>query len=130
MSRSISLRIALLDNQIVDSDRLPIGRVDDLEVEVEDGRPRVTEIVTGSEALGGRIGGFLGRRMATVSARLRSPAEEEEGPPRIDIAAVSEIEPLIQLKVGKDELPRVAGLERWLAANFVGRLPGSGDASE
>lgn len=129
MSRSISLRIALLDNQVVDCHRLPIGRVDDLEIEVEDGRPRVTTIVTGSEALGGRIGGFLGRRMAGASARLRSPAKEE-GPPRIDLAAVKQIEPLIELKVDKDELPQVAGLERWLAANFVGRLPRSGDASQ
>ncbi len=129
MSRSISLRIALLDNQVVDCNRLPIGRVDDLEIEVEDGRPRVTAIVTGSEALGGRIGGFLGRWMAGASARLRSPAEEE-GQPRIDLAAVEEIEPLIELKVQKDDLPQVAGLERWLAANLIGRLPRSGDASE
>jgi hypothetical protein len=129
LSRSISLRIALLDNQVVDCNRLPIGRVDDLEIEVEDGRPRVTAIVTGSEALGGRIGGFLGRWMAGASARLRSPAEEE-GQPRIDLAAVEEIEPLIELKVQKDDLPQVAGLERWLAANLIGRLPRSGDASE
>ena len=129
MSRSISLRIALLDNQVVDCNRLPIGRVDDLEIEVEGGRPRVTTIVTGSEALGGRIGGFLGRWMTAVSARLRSRAQGE-GPPRIDLVAVKQIEPLIELKVDKDELPQVAGLERWLAANFVGRLPRSGDASQ
>ncbi len=129
MSRSVSLRIALLDNQVVDRHRLPIGRVDDLEVEVGDGRPRVTEIVIGAEALGDRVGGFLGRWMAAASARLRAPAEEP-GPPRIEIGAVEEIEPLIELKVEKDDLPEVAGLERWLAAHFVGRLPGSGDASE
>jgi hypothetical protein len=129
MSRSISLRIALLDNQVVDSNRLPIGRVDDLEIELGDGSPRVTAILTGSEALGGRIGGFLGRWMAATSARLRSSAEEE-GPPRIDIAAVEEFEPLIELGVEKDEMPHVAGLERWLAERFVGRLPRSGDASE
>lgn len=129
MSRSISLRIALLDNEVVDRNRLPIGRIDDLEIEVEGGQPRVTAIVTGSEALGGRIGGFLGRWMAAISARLRSPTQEK-GPPRIDLAAVEEIEPLIELRVEKDDLPEVAGLERWLAANFVGRLPGSGDASK
>jgi hypothetical protein len=129
MSREISLRIALLDNQVVDCNRLPIGRIDDLEIEVGDGPPRVTKIVTGSEALGGRIGGIIGRWMAAASARLRSPAQEE-GAPRIEIDAVEEIEPLIELKVGKDDLPEVAGLERWLATHFVGRLPRSGDASE
>jgi hypothetical protein len=129
VSRSISLRIALLDNQVVDSNRLPIGRVDDLEIEVGEGAPRVTAIVTGSEALGNRIGGSLGRWMATLSARLRPPAATE-GPPRIGLGAVAEIEPLIELDVDKDDLPQVGGLERWLAANFVGRLPRSGDASE
>lgn len=129
MSRSISLRIALLDNQIVDSNRLPIGRVDDLEVELGEGGPRVTAILTGSEALGARIGGLLGRTMVAVSSRLRSPGANE-GPPRIALSAVEKCKPLIELNVEKDELPEVAGLERWLAAHFIARLPRSGDASE
>lgn len=129
MSREISLRIALLDNQVVDCNRLPLGRVDDLEVEVEDGSPRVTAILTGSEALGDRLGGLLGRAMAATSSRLRAPSRRQ-GPPRIDAGAIEELEPMIELGVAKDDLPEVAGLERWLADRFVGRLPGSGDESE
>jgi hypothetical protein len=129
MSRPIGIRTALLDEQIVDSKRLPIGRVDDLEIEIGDGGPRVTAILTGSEALGRRIGGFLGRAMVVVSSRLRDPAEVP-GPPRIEIAAVAELEPLIELSLEKDELPEVAGLERWLATHLVERLPGAGDASQ
>jgi len=32
VSEHVSLRLALLDKQIVDRERLPIGRVDDLEL--------------------------------------------------------------------------------------------------
>jgi hypothetical protein len=125
MSRGVSLRVALLDNQIVDRDRLPIGRVDDVEIEVGEGRPRVTAVLTGSEALGPRLGGSVGRAMAALSARLREP-RQDEGPARIEIGAVKELEPLVELDLAKDEMPEVAGLERWLARHFVARLPGSG----
>jgi hypothetical protein len=129
MSRTVSARIALLDNQVVDCHRLPVGRVDDLEIEIRDRKPRVTAILTGSEALGDRIGGSIGAAMAAASARLR-PRSQEAGPPRIPISAIRELEPLLELDVELDELPQVAGLEHWLAANFIERLPGSGDASE
>jgi hypothetical protein len=127
MSRSVSARIVLLDNQIVDSDRLPIGRVDDLEIEVDGGEPRVTAMLVGSEALGQRIGGLIGRAMTAVSARLSPPGRT--GPPRIGVDSIRRLEPLIELDLCKDEMPEVAGLERWLAAHLVERLPGSGDAS-
>lgn len=129
MSRSISARIVLLDNQIVDRDRLPIGRVDDLEIEVDEGEPRITAMLVGSEALGQRVGGLLGRAMTAVSARLR-PRGRAAGPPRIDVGSIRALEPLIELDIGKDEMPEVAGLEHWLATHFVERLPGSGDASQ
>jgi hypothetical protein len=129
MSREISARIALLDNPIVDCHRLPIGRVDDLEIEIGAGAPRVTALLTGAEALGGRIDGALGKAMAGVASRMRAGGEKA-GPPRIEVARIREIEPLIELDVELDELPHVAGLEHWLATYFVERLPGSGDASE
>ena len=129
MNRSLSLRIALLDNQIVDRDGLPLGRVDDLEIEIGEGQPRVSAILTGSEALGGRFDGPIGRAMAALSSRLRHPSQGE-GPARIEIGAVQEVQPLVELELGKDQLPEVAGLERWLARHFVARIPGAGDAGE
>lgn len=130
MRREVSARIALLDEQVVDCHRLPICRVDDLELELDgEGALRITAILTGSEALGARIDGALGRAISSVSARLRSPAKDP-GPPRIPVAAIRELEPLIELDREFGELSEVAELERWLAANFVERLPGSGDASE
>lgn len=128
MRRTVSVRIDLLDNQLVDCHRLPIGRVDDLEIELGEGPPRVTAILTGSEALGKRIGGSVGQVMSGVSRRLRSG--DRQGPPAISVSHVSELEPLIELDVELDELTEVAGLEHWLATRFVERLPGSGDASE
>lgn len=120
MSRSA--RISLLDVQIVDADELPIGRVDDLELEVEDGAPRVTAILIGSEALGDRIGGGAGRAMAGVSARLR--ANSRGGPPRLPVEMIDRLEPLVRIRRRLEELGGVAGLEHWLAHHFVERLPG------
>ena len=131
MSEHVSVRIGLLDKQIVDCERLPIGRVDDLELSAPaDGdAPRVEAILTGAQALGERLAGTIGRWMAGVAARLR-PHSSPEGPTRIDPALVTELEPFVQLSVRLDQLPEVAALERWLGRHAVATLPGAGDASE
>lgn len=128
MSREVGARIALLDNQILDDDEVPIGRVDDLDLSVPArGAPRVVAILTGSQALGERIGGAVGKALASVSTRLRSPSRPE-GPARIDVNLIEQLEPQLKLRAPLRELPEVAGLERWLAVNVVERLPGGGDA--
>ena len=131
MSDHVSVRMTLLDGQLLDAEDRPVGRVDDLELEPgSPGRPpRVTAILTGAEALGGVLGGLPGRLMARTAARLRAPGRPE-GPTRIGIDVVHELEPHVHLRVPLRELEHVAGLERWLAHNFVGRLPGSGDARD
>ncbi len=129
MSADLSARISLLDNQIVDRDELPIGRVDDLELSVPDGRgpPRVNALLTGSQALGDRLGGAVGAIMARISRRLRSPSASP-APARLDPDLIEDLEPLLKLKVPLRELDEVAGLERWLAENVVEKLPGGGHA--
>ena len=130
MSEHVSLRLALLDKQIVDRERLPIGRVDDLELRPgPDGAPEVAAILTGAQALGERLGGFVGGAMAGVASRLR-PRTAKDGPAEIDPALVVELEPFVRLRVRFDDLPEVAMLERWLARNVIGPLPGAGDASK
>lgn len=130
MNESFSVRLNLLDGQVVDRERLPIGRVDDLELrENADGTVEIVAILTGSEALGERLGGRVGRWMSSVSARLR-PARSPSGPTSIPVSLIGELQPLIKLVATMDELPEVGGLERWLASHFVERLPGTGDASE
>jgi hypothetical protein len=129
MSRDLSARFTLLDAQIVDADDLPIGRIDDVELTVPEdgGPPRVAALQTGMEALGPRLGGALGHAMAATAARLRAD-RSHGGPTTIDPTLVTDLEPMVKLAVRIDDLPGVAGLERWLSRNFVSRLPGAGDA--
>ncbi len=129
MSDELSLRLDLLDRQIVDADELPIGRADDLALTVDDQGLRVDAILTGSQAIGERVGGWIGRTMARVSARLRPPSGDP-GPAAIPMSLVSEVEDQIDLHVRLEDLPHVAGLEHWLAEHVIGPLPGAGDARE
>lgn len=128
MSEKVSARIALMDKQIIDRDRLPIGRVDDLEFDVpRDGsRPQVKAVLTGSQVLGDRIGGTLGRWMSAVSKQLRNGS----APTAIDPALIEDVEPLVRLRVALHDLPDVAALEGWLATHVIEKLPGSGDADK
>jgi hypothetical protein len=122
---SLSLRFDFLDQQLVDADGLPLGRVEDVELEQSGGAaPRVTEVLTGMEALGERIDGGLGAFLARVAGRMRSPAADE-GPARIDAKLVKSAGPYVELDVPHDEIPHVAPLERWLAERVVGRIPGA-----
>jgi hypothetical protein len=123
----LSARLTLLDAQIVDRDRLPIGRVDDLELRfpANGDPPQVARVLTGSQALGERIGRSVGSVMASVSSRLRAPGAGD-GPSSFDARLISELEPMIRLQAQAGELDSIAQLEHWLAANFVERLPGTG----
>jgi hypothetical protein len=123
----LSARLTLLDAQITDCDRLPIGRVDDLELcfPADGDPPHVARVLTGSQALGERLGRPVGRLMASVSKRLRAPGAGH-GPSSFDARLISETEPMIRLSVQADELDGIAQLEHWLAANFLERLPGTG----
>lgn len=130
MSREISLRLDLLDRQIVDCEELPVGRVDDLQIELRDGGAHVEALLTGAQAIGERIGGWRGAIMAGVAARLRG-REHQAGPAAIAVEAIEEIDLEVQLGMPLSALPHVAGLEHWLARHVIGPIPGSGhDAGE
>lgn len=129
MSEEVSARIALLDAQLLDADDLPFGRVDDIELSLDRERPRVVGLLTGTEALGARLGGHLGRALASASARMRPPAAGG-GPARIDPALVEEVKPMVKLRASLAELKAVAPGERWLSRKLIGKLPGAGDATQ
>lgn len=131
MSGHLSLRIGLLDMQVVDSNRLPIGRVDDLELELPAGgaRPRVVALLTGAQALGERLRGIAGRSMAGAARRLRGP-DAPDGPASISTAIVDGVGAFVRLGVPLAELEDVARLERWLAEHVVEPAPGAGDARQ
>lgn len=131
MSEHLSVRLTLLDAQITDCDRLPVGRVDDLELRFpESGAPpEIGLVLTGSQALGDRIGGGIGRWMGAISARLRGPSSSA-GPTSLNAGLITETRPMVRLGVQADQLEQLGGLERWLAARFVERLPGAGHADK
>ena len=127
MSDDFSVRFTLLDNQVVDADRLPVGRVDDLELDVDSGAPRINGILIGMEPLGERMGGWLGRLLAATSSRAR---EAGSGPATVDPALVDQFSPMIRLRAPLAQLEQVASLERWLSRHIISKVPGGGDALE
>jgi hypothetical protein len=130
MSRHRSLRFTLLDQQVVDAEDRPVGRVDDVELELgKAGAPRLVALLVGQQALGERLGGTLGRTTAAIAGRLRDPANGP-GPARVPLEAVAETGPLVRLNRALRDLAGIAGLERWLAHHVVQWVPGAGDARE
>lgn len=131
MSHHESLRFTLLDQQLVDAENRPVGRVDDVLIDVPDGGgpPEVTGVLTGAQALGERLGGVTGRLMASVAARLRSGRGSGE-PVTIPAHLANLDANLVTLTVPVRELPEAIGLERWLAEHVIEGLPGAGDARD
>lgn len=126
MTRRYSLRLDLLDEQLVDSDELPFGRVEDVEVTLHEGEaPTIDVLLTGQEAFGQRIGGITGDVLANVADRLRD-REHPRGPVEIDCASVQHVEVYVHVNRPLEEMRHVAGLEHWLAAHVVEAIPGSG----
>lgn len=125
---TVSARLRLLDVEIVDSDGLPIGRVADVELTVGDrGGAQVVALACGQGALGRRLGGTLGRFLQASAARLDSHGPgQPDRVARINAELVQEVSSVVSLSCPLRELSGVAGLERWLAVQLIGRLPGSG----
>jgi sporulation protein YlmC with PRC-barrel domain len=119
----------LLDRQIVDRDGNPVGKVDDIELTTDPhtGQVRVTALLSGQRILGDRIGGRLGRWMATSAHRLA--AADHTPPLRIDITVVHEIGSAITLSIRR-ELLAAPPLETWLTDHLITRIPGAGDAGQ
>ena len=131
MSHHESLRFTLLDQQLVDAENRPVGRVDDVQLDLPDdgGPPEVTGVLTGAQALGERLGGVTGRVMASVASRMRSGQRRDE-PVAIPAHLVTTDANLVTIAVPVRDLPHTIGLERWLAHHLVEGLPGAGDARD
>jgi sporulation protein YlmC with PRC-barrel domain len=121
--RKIYVGFDLLDRQILDRDGLPVGKVDEVEFEADDqGGPYLSALLVGPQALGPRIGGWLGRLMAGAARRLGTG---RSGPLRIPYELVREVDCAVQLTVRKDLL-REPELESWLRGHLIARIPGAG----
>ena len=114
MSKPVEVDIALgiLDHQLVDSNGINCGKVDDLELAGLDGdSPEVVEILVGGNAW--RPRGLLGR----LAARLGGDAVHV---PWSEVESVSSV---VKLKRPAAELRLDRGDVRW--ARLVGKVPGS-----
>jgi sporulation protein YlmC with PRC-barrel domain len=117
----------LLDRQILDRAGEPVGKVDDVEIDVgADGAPYVAALLVGQQVLGERIGGRLGGWMAGAARRL-SPTPGGT-PLRIPYDLVATVTSAVNLSVHRELLPE-APLEAWLRDHLIGRIPGASDAS-
>jgi hypothetical protein len=122
MARVVFAGRQLLDRQIESKDRRPVGKVDDLELDLEhpDG-PVVSALLTGQIAVGARFRGRLRVWVTSVAQRLR---RGDDSPQRYDITLVESVGASVVLTVPHGELP-VADLEAWLSEHFIGRIPGA-----
>lgn len=82
-------------------------------------------LLVGQQALGDRMGGWLGRWLADVARRLAP--DRERGPIRIPYDLVAELNSAVNLAVSRDLLPDPP-LEVWLRDHLVARIPGATDA--
>jgi sporulation protein YlmC with PRC-barrel domain len=121
------LGLHLLDRQILDRDGEPVGKVDDIELGLdEDGVPYVAALLVGQQALGRRIEGRLGRWITTSAQRLSGTPQPS--PIRIPYDLVANVGSAVDLSVRR-ELLLDPPLERWLGEHLIDHIPGADHAS-
>jgi hypothetical protein len=125
--RVVDAALQLLDRQIVDRAGRPVANVDDLEIEVVDGVPLVTAMLSGLPALGPRLGGLLGRTLVAMHRRLHPRGEAE--PKRIPFSLVAALDAAVHLSCDETAIPATE-LERWVDEQIVQRIPGNRRAGE
>ena len=111
----------LLDTSVVDRDGRPMGRVDGLVLQTEQGRPpRLAAILIGPSVLGERLHPRIGRWVRALEQRLGVHANR---PTRVDMSEVADITSKISLRVSIDDTA-VDAVEKRVRQWLV-KLPGS-----
>jgi hypothetical protein len=121
----VDAALHLLDRQILDSDEMMAGTLDDLELtfpEAGSGPPFITAILAGPGALAGQIGGRIGRWLESVHARLHP--SEHPGPARIPFGIVKRIGNHVEVSLPRADLD-VSRFEKWVRDNIIGKIPGA-----
>jgi hypothetical protein len=122
--RALDLTLHLLDRQVVDPDGGLVCNVDDVEFEVPDdgGPPYITNLLTGPAALGGRLGGLLGRWWVQAYQLLGHRHDTE--PDRIPYELVTDIASGVTVARTRVELGIHPGEDR-AREYLIDRIPGA-----
>jgi len=119
---AVQLSHEVIDTQLVDRHQEKIGRVDELLIELEDGKPpRVATIVIGGAARARRVGRWM---LACHRAVHRLFGQREEHESRVPFAAVRCVADTIEIDVEGDTLDSMH-LEHWLATHVICPIPGA-----
>ena len=111
----------LIDKEMETSDDRGIGRVDDILAEWrEDGSLVLTQLLTGPEALAGRVS----RRLRSIAASLLR-GRFEHSIPMSEIEEVQEAREALRLRGPAASYPQ-SGADRWVAEHILRFIPGSG----
>jgi sporulation protein YlmC with PRC-barrel domain len=109
----------VLDQQVIDRNGIPMGRVDGIVLQLRAGNPpRVARLVVGGPTLLRRISSTLAERW-----RGRWGPEEQRG---LEVPWSKVIKVGIEVKVDLDaEKTPALAWERWVCERIIGRIPGA-----
>ena len=120
----LSLRLRLLDHQVLGHDKEMLGNVDDVALEERDGELAVVGLLCGGAAWAKRQPGLLGRWSRAVSVRL--DAREAPRPLVLPLDHVLALDSAVHVDPWSEGvLAGEARLELWLRRHVIGRIPGA-----
>ena len=122
MEKPIHLIRDVLDHQMIDKKDDPMGRIDGIVVEVEDGQqPRVVELQGGIVVLGDRLGKRIGRWVRLLAMKWGLVKGEKT---RVKWEQVRWVFSEIKVDVDGEQTSALAW-ENWLGEKVISKLPRS-----
>jgi hypothetical protein len=125
--RRMYLGLQLLDRQLVARDDRLAGKVDDVELTLdEDGQLYVSALLTGPGVLAQRM-----RRMVygPWAQRVVERLAGDRYTTRVPLAVVADISSRVRVSVDREDLA-TAAIDRWVDDHIIDHIPGSGSAPE
>jgi sporulation protein YlmC with PRC-barrel domain len=118
----------ILDQQLIDRNGEPLGRVDGIVFETREGSPpRVLQLTMGAVPLAGRFGQRVQRVVEALHRRWSVRRSATYGIPWNSIQEVHAQH--LRVDVNVNDTP-AGDWERWLRRRVIGRIPGSGKDEE
>jgi len=123
---SIHLGLEILGHQILTLDGRMLGKVDDLDIDLNAEPPIVTAILMGPQAWGRRFPGLLGRFI--LSAHRRMHPDPDPQPIQIPASHITDLSSAVEVAHEPAEAERGMGL--WVREQFIDHIPGSRHATK